>query len=219
MEKKLMKLQLFAEGEGADASQGENGGCDDQSLSNDKPPKEGNSKSNEPNEPQGDGQSRNGEAKYTDDDLDKIIAKKLAEAQKKQQKAVDQAKKLAEMNAQEKAEFERDALQKKLDSYEKESNLASMSKVARTMLESENISLSDSLLAHIVSADADSTKETVDGFITAFNKAVDSQVKKVVGGQVPKKNSNSKMTKEQIMAVKDSVERQKLIAANISMFH
>ncbi len=208
MAEKLMRLQLFAEDAGTDA-------VDSNAESNEKVKESDNAK-----ESQGNGEKNKEKevAKYTDDDLDKIIAKKLAEAQKKQEKAVDEAKKLAEMNAQQKAEYERDELQKKLDAYEKESNLTSMTKVAREILEAEDINLSDSLLSLIVSADADSTKETVDGFIKAFTKAVDLQVKKVVGGQAPKKNSNSKMTKEQIMAVKDSVERQKLIAANISMF-
>lgn len=212
MAEKLKRLQLFAEGDetgdGADAGSNQTQGD------------EGQSKESKPNEPQGNGEknSEEGKAKYTDDDLDKIIGKKLAEAQKKQEKAVNEAKKLAEMNAQEKAEFERDELQKKLDSYEKESNITSMTKVARTMLEAEDISLPDNLLSLIVSDNADSTKETVDGFISAFNKVVETQVKKVVGGQAPKKNSNSKMTKEQILAVKDQLERQKLIAENIGLF-
>lgn len=211
MAEKLKRLQLFAEGDSAGANDGTNQAQGDESKAKD----------NKLNESQGDGEKNKGEnkAKYTDGDLDKIIEKKLAEAKKKHEKAVDEAKKLAEMNAQQKAEYERDELQKELDSYRKESNLTSMTKVAREMLNAEDISLPDNLLSLIVSDSADSTKKTVDSFISTFKKAVESQVKKAVGGQAPKKNSNSKMTKEQIMAVKDSVERQKLIAANISMFH
>lgn len=55
--------------------------------------------------------------KYSDKDLDNIISKKFAKWQEKQQKAVDEAKKLAEMNATQKAEYERDQLQKELDGY------------------------------------------------------------------------------------------------------
>ena len=48
-------------------------------------------------------QEKQGEPKYTDADVNKLIDQKFAEWQKKQQKAVDEAQKLAEMNAQEKA--------------------------------------------------------------------------------------------------------------------
>ena len=51
-------------------------------------------------------------AKYTDADVDEILNRKFAEWQKKQQKAVDEAQKLATMNATQKAEYERDQLKK-----------------------------------------------------------------------------------------------------------
>ena len=54
------------------------------------------------------------EAKYTDADVDEILNKKFAKWQEQREKAVNEAKKLAEMNAQQKAEYERDKLQKEL---------------------------------------------------------------------------------------------------------
>ncbi|MGI6722575.1 MAG: capsid assembly scaffolding protein Gp46 family protein [Anaerovoracaceae bacterium] len=49
--------------------------------------------------------------KYTDKDVDEIVNRKRAKWQEQQQKAVDEAKKLAQMDAQQKAEYERDQLQ------------------------------------------------------------------------------------------------------------
>ena len=57
--------------------------------------------------------------KYSDADLDKIISKKLAKWSRQQAAAVDEATRLANMTAQERAEHERDALQKELDKLKK----------------------------------------------------------------------------------------------------
>ena len=58
------------------------------------------------------------EKKYSDADVNAIIDKKFAKWQKEQESKIKEAEKLAEMNAQEKAEYERDELQKKLDELE-----------------------------------------------------------------------------------------------------
>jgi Fe-S cluster biosynthesis and repair protein YggX len=57
---------------------------------------------------------------YSDADVDKIIEKKFAEWQKKQEKAVSEAAKLAEMNAQEKAQ----TIRKEADAYRAEAEQA-----------------------------------------------------------------------------------------------
>ena len=73
-------------------------------------------------------------AKYTDDDLNRIIAAKKAEWIKKKDAEVDEAKKLADMNAQQKAEYERDKYQKELAEYKAREALSKMSSTARKML-------------------------------------------------------------------------------------
>ncbi|MDY5842307.1 MAG: DUF4355 domain-containing protein, partial [Peptoniphilaceae bacterium] len=47
-------------------------------------------------------------AKHSDEDLDRIINAKVAKLMEKQEKKISEAKKLAEMDAQQKAEYERD---------------------------------------------------------------------------------------------------------------
>ena len=47
------------------------------------------------------------EPKYTDEDLDRIISDRLARWQKEQDKKISEAEKLAKMDAQEKAEYEK----------------------------------------------------------------------------------------------------------------
>ena len=51
-----------------------------------------------PKEPESDPEPK---AKYTDEDLDRIIARKIAEERKKQDKAVREAQRLANMSAEE----------------------------------------------------------------------------------------------------------------------
>ena len=162
------------------------------------------------------------EAKYSDDDLDKIIGQKFAEWQKKQQKAVDEAKKLAEMNAQQKAEYERDQLQKELDALKKKDSLAEMTKTARKMLSEGGINIPDELLSMMVTTDAEETKAAVDGFKTLFKEAVEAAVKDKLKGEPPKRGAGggaAPMTKEQIMAIKDPELRQKKILENRHLYN
>ena len=123
------------------------------------------------------------ELKYSDKDLDEIISKKFAKWQEKQQKAVDEAQKLATMNATQKAEYERDQLKKELDEYKKQASLAEMSKTARKMLTDEGISVSDELLTMLVTTDAEQTKTAVDSFSKAFTEAVEATVKERLRGE------------------------------------
>ena len=159
------------------------------------------------------------ELKYSDADLDKILNQKFAEWQKKQQKAIDEAKKLAEMDAQERAEHERDELQKELDALKKKDSLSEMTKTARKMLSDEGVRVPDEVLAMIVNTDAEKTKSAVDAFGKVFKDAVESAVKEKLKGNPPKKGDGGQLTKEQIFAVKDPAERQKLIAENMDLFN
>lgn len=160
------------------------------------------------------------EPKYTDKDVDEILNKKFAQWQKKQQREVDEAKKLAEMNAQQKAEYERDKLQKELDEYKRQASLAEMNKTARKMLSDNGITIPDELLSMMVTTDAEETKNAIDGFSKVFTEAVESAVKERLKGEPPRKGSvgAATMTKEQIMAIKDPELRQRKMLENRELF-
>lgn len=167
----------------------------------------------------GGGEPEKNEVKYTDADVDKIIDKKFAEWEKKHQKKVDEAAKLAEMNAQERAEYERNELQKKLDEYERKDAIAGMTNTARKMLADNHIVVSDELLAVLVTPDADKTKQAVDGFVTAFNDAVEEAVKERLKGKTPSRSSGkATMTKEEISAIKDPELRQQKMLENRELY-
>lgn len=204
--KKLFDLQLFAD----DA---DNTGTDNQTDDSkaDKTDTNTDSKSDD----------KKDDKKYSDKDLDRIINQKFAKWQKEQDKAVNEAKKLADMNAQQKAEYERDKLQKELDSYKKKDAIAAMSREARKMLSDENISIDDNLLSFIVSDDAEATKKAIGDFAKAFSEAVENAVKERLKGNTPRKSSGSTkpMTKEEIMAIRDPELRQKKMLENKHLFN
>ncbi|MBO5789536.1 MAG: DUF4355 domain-containing protein [Clostridia bacterium] len=162
-----------------------------------------------------------GELKYSDADLDEIINKKFAKWEQKKQKEVDEATKLAEMNAEQRAKYERDQFKKELDEYKRKDTLAEMSKTARKMLADEGISVPDELLSLLVTTDASETKTAVEGFSKAFTDAVESAVKERLKGEPPKKGTGGAptMTKEAIMAIKDPELRQKKMLENKHLFN
>lgn len=161
------------------------------------------------------------EKKYSDADLDRIINKKFAQWQEKKQKEVDEAQKLATMNAQQKAEYERDQLKKELDEYKRKDSLAEMSKAARKILSDDGISVPDELLSMLVTTDAEKTKTAVDAFSKAYKEALDNAVKERLKGEPPKKGTGGAtgMTKEAIMAIKDPELRQQKMLENKHLFN
>lgn len=196
----FMALQLFAE----DPASGEPAGTEPTGQ--------------EPAEPKGTEPKNEPEKKYTDEDVNRIIDRKFAEWEKKQNKAKSEAERLANMNAQQKEQYENEQLKKQVEELLKKDALSKMSAVARGMLSEKNISVSDELVGMLISDDAETTKSSVESFINAFQDAVSAAVKEALKGQAPKKAEPSGMTKEQIMKVKNPLERQKLIAEHMDLF-
>lgn len=158
------------------------------------------------------------EPKYTDADLDRIIGQKFAKWQEKKDKEISEAQKLAEMNAQQKAEYERDQLQKKLDELMARDTLSKMQVEARKELSGAGINIPDELLAVIVTKDAEQTKTAVEAFKTMWQGALQSALKDALRGDIPRGGNPSGLTKEDILKVEDRKERQRLMNENKELF-
>lgn len=164
-------------------------------------------------------QNDNKQPKYTDADVDEIVSKRLAKWEKQQAAKVEEAAKLAEMNAQQKAEYERDKVQKELDEYKRRDTVNAMVAESRRQLSEQGIAVSDDILARLVGETAEETKASVDAFSTAFTAAVEDAVKKQLAGKAPAAGVATKtMTKEEILAIKDPIARQAAIHDNIGLF-
>ena len=155
---------------------------------------------------------------YTDEDVDKLINRKFAEWQAKKDKEINEAQKLAEMNEQQKAEYKLDKLQKELDEYKNRETLSEMAKTARSILSEQNINIPDELVSVLVTTDADTTSANVKAFAKAFQSAVSQAVEQKITHKEPKTGKSKTITKDDIMAIKDTAARQKAIAENIELF-
>lgn len=196
-----MKLQLLA-----DDNSGDNAPTD-------------NSEQKETENNNSDDKKQN-EKKYTDDEVNEIINKKFEKWTKQKEKEMDEAKKLADMTAQEKVEYERNQLKKELEELRNANTISEMSKTARGILKERNIDISDELLSMLVTKEADTTKKNVEGFAEMFDKAVEKAVNEKLKGNPPKKGPGNKtLTKEDILNIKDRTERQKKIAENMELFN
>ena len=158
------------------------------------------------------------EKKYSDDDVDRIISKKFAEWQKKQERKVSEAEKLGNMTAEEKANQRLQELEKRIQKYEKDAAKSEMMKQARAILQDDGINVSDKLIERLVEDDAEATKSAVSEFASLFRAEVGKAVKEALKGEEPKTGGASALTKEQILAVKDRAERQRLIRENMNLF-
>ena len=200
------RLQLFADdGDSDDAAGGEgSAGGDDGDDSGD-----------------GDGDDADGAKKYTDEEVNALIERKFAEWQKKhekQQAKQDEAERLKNMSEQERKDHEMEELRKQVNDLQKKETMSKMSTTARAMLSAKGITVDDALVGMMISEDADETKNAVDAFITAFQKAVSDAVKDALKGEAPKAGGASGLTRDQIMKVKDRAERQRLINENMHLF-
>lgn len=208
----MMNLQLFAEGEGDGSGAGDDGGA-------------GAGSGDGGNEMSFDdflGQAEN-RAEF-DRRVQKAVNTAVTKAQEKWQALTDdklsEAEKLAKMTKEEKAEYKNRKLEKELADLKRQNSLSEMSKTARKMLADEEINIPDELLAHLVSESAEDTKTAVEAFTKMYKDAVQAAVKDALKGNTPKGGSGGKgaVTKEQILAVRNPIERQRLIAENIALF-
>lgn len=214
---KKFNLQLFADNAGATGAGGAAPGTTDTAEKE----KNENAAADQKQGAAATGKPDEQKAKYTDADVDEILNKKFAKWQLQQEKAVSEAKKLAEMNATQKAEYQRDQLQKEVDELKKQAAISEMLKTSRKMLSDSGINVPDELLSVLVTADAEETKAAVDGFAKAFKDALDAEVKNRLKGEPPRKGIGgaAPMTKEQIMAIKDPELRQKKMLENKELFN
>lgn len=103
------------------------------------------------------------ELKYTDSDVDKIIGKKFAKWEEKQQKREQSI--CAD-------------LENRLSEYKKQIEFEGIKSAARKMLNEEEIFVTDDLLAIIVCEEIEKTKETVIAFVELFKAAVQKEAQR-----------------------------------------
>lgn len=210
MEKYKLFLQLFTEGD--DGGTGDRNGDGSGTGGN--------------NEPMSfdDFLGQEGNQAEFDRRVNKAIKTAVANEKEKWKTLTDdkltEAEKLAKMTKEEKAEYRAKKAEKELEDLKKMNARTELAKTARKMLADENINIPDELLSNLVADDADGTKAAVEAFTKMYKDAVQAAVKEAIKGKPPKAGTGggNTITKEQIMDIKDPIERQKMIRENINLF-
>lgn len=215
----MKNLQLFAEGgDGGSGEGGDDGGAGGKSG--------GGSGDGTGNEPLSfdDFLKQEGNQAEFDRRVQKAIDTAVSNAQKKWKYIHDdklsEAEKLAKMTNEEKTAYRMSQMEKELKAFKEKDTLTEMSKTARKMLAEDDITIPDELLSHLVSTDAEDTKNTVQAFAKMFKDAVQDAVKDKLKGNPPKRGTGGKgnITREQILEIKNPSERQRMIAEHIDLF-
>lgn len=211
MEKRKLFLQLFTEGD--DGGTGDGNG-------------DGSGAEGGNNEPMSfdDFLAQEGNQAEFDRRVNKAIKTAVTKSEEKWKALTDdkltEAEKLAKMTKEEKAEYRAKKAEKELEELKRMNARTELAKTARKMLADDNINISDELLSNLVADDADGTKTAVESFAKMYKEAVQAAVKEAIKGKPPKAGTGggNTITKEQIMDIKDPIERQKMIRENINLF-
>lgn len=171
-------------------------------------------------------QTGQGEKMFTQAEVDAMIEKRAGrmKAQFEQQKASwekdrTEAQKLSQMSADEQNKAKIAELERKLEDMQKASQRTDMAKATRKVL-SENgyADLPDEILDRFVSDDAETTNANVAAFSKYMQDHDAKLTRNLFKGKAPAHGSEPSITKEDIMKVKDTAERQKLIDEHLDLF-
>ncbi|MFF7217917.1 DUF4355 domain-containing protein [Mammaliicoccus sciuri] len=157
--------------------------------------------------------------KKVDEIIERRLAKEKKNADKKVQDAVEEAKKLAKMNKDEKNAYEFKKMQDELNALRNEKAVNDMKATARAMFLDKNINASDELLNLVVTSEAETTKDNVEAFSKILDDLVQTQVKEALRQESPKSFKNNGLTKQDILAIEDDSQRQMAIAQNKHLFN
>ena len=197
VQKDFFKLQLFAEGE-ADGAESNAGGSEAQTAAQENDTVSFDDFLKDP-----------GNQAEFDRRVQKAIQTAVSNAQRKWQT----------VTREEKAEYRARQLEKELNDLKRQNAVSDMAKTARKMLADEEINLPDEVIFNLVSEDAEQTKTAVEAFAKTFKEAVQAAVKDALRGTTPKAAGKPyEITKEQILNVKDTNERRRLMAENPELF-
>lgn len=170
-------------------------------------------------------------------DADKI-AKKLQKRISKEQEGKHQAlkeveelkaklakyegddKSIKELSDEEKAKQEEDAKDRRIKELEDRLARNEALKQTKQVFEESGIQVSDDVLDMVVVNDNKKTVANVQAITNFIEKIKEDTRKELLAGKTPRTTGvKTKMTKEQIRSIKDTVERQKAMRDNWALFN
>lgn len=163
MKKNLFKIPMQFFAEGADDN------ADNTSDNNNTEPQQAdNTQPQGTNEPKAEGKT------FSQEEVDKIISERLSRQKEKFEKEKAEAAKLAKMNADQKAEYEKQKREEELAAREKAVTVRELKAEAKNILAENKL---PSGLADILNYEsAEACKASIEAVKKAFNEAVSAQV-------------------------------------------
>lgn len=174
---------------------------------------------------------------FTQEEIDKIVQTRLAQAKKKaeeeKKKAIDealaketeklQAQKLKEMSEAERHEEEFKLLKAQLEELKLKDERSTMAAEVRRQLADKKISVSDKIVDMLVAKDAETTNSRLKDFTDLYLQAVEDGIKAKLKGKTPqaagkKASLTREALEEKLKTMKDPVKRQALIKENMELF-
>ena len=162
---------------------------------------------------------------FTQDELDHIVQERVKRAVAKAQKdaedkikqAQSEGERLAKLTKDERAKEEEAKRLADLEAREKAIAVKELRIETQSLLSDEGLPIE---FLDVVMADtAESVKDNIASIRKVFDEAVEKRVNERLTQDKPRRGATAgAMTKAEIMAVKDVKERQKLIAENLELF-
>ena len=162
---------------------------------------------------------------FTQQELDDIVEARVARAVKKAQKdaeeqiqkAQSEGERLAKLSKDERLREEQAKRLSELEKREHDLAMKELSIEARSLLSEEGLPIE---FLDIVMADtAESVKDNISNLRTVFDQAVEKRVdERLTQSKVRTGSTAGAMSKQDIMAISDTSERQRLISENIHLF-
>ena len=162
---------------------------------------------------------------FTQDELNHIVQERVQRAVAKAQKdaedkikqAQSEGERLAKLTKDERAKEEEAKRLADLEAREKAIAVKELRIETQSLLSDEGLPIE---FLDVVMADtAESVKENIASIRKVFDEAVEKRVNERLTQDKPRRGATAgTMTKAEIMAVQDAKERQKLIAENLELF-
>lgn len=131
------------------------------------------------------------EKTFTQEEVNTLIEKRLAKQEKsfnkRIQEKLDEAEKLRQMNADQKAEYEAQKQADYIAELEAKINRSGLEKEASKILSESGIAVDDNILGFVVKDSAEATQEAVESFSALVNDLADKKVSEMLKGKTPQK--------------------------------
>lgn len=158
---------------------------------------------------------------YSEDEVKELVQKSITDFQKQQEAKLEEERKVAKMNAEERQKHEQAKRDERIKELESQLATRDNRRLVSELAESQEVNITQKDVDFLVTASEEETQQKANYFIErikqAYSDGKDSTIKSSAPKLTAEKNSKT-MTKEDILAIKDPEERNRLMTKNYNLF-